>query len=418
MTIMSITWALILIGCGDEDTAGANACGGCPQGYHCVGGPEGSYCQYSDLDQRPNADDSDEQPLPGQQSPNQTGLEDEADSPYAGLAGGMDTSNEDTEDEIPPLPGALSPTGPEGCTEVHLSLKPSPGSIPRVMLVVDRSYSMIVEEDRWSPIENTLSRVTDSLRDTVQFGLVLFPSPEPDFRGSEAEMACSPGELNVAPGQNTAEEISQWLALQPPEPGLATPTYSALDAAGRALMANPTGNDYILLATDGGPGCNFGLNYTACSCLNHSCLLGLPEMCLDDQRTVDKVGDLARDGIKTIVLGIASEEFMPESRAVLDRMAVAGETALDGQHFEVNRVDDLEERLTAAAGQLAPCSYDLGPMAEYADELTITIDGEAVPRDQSHRDGWDISEGAVHFYGDACASLRDGFAHQIGALCQ
>ena len=75
---------------------------------------------------------------------------------------------------------------PEG-HEVH-PLKPSPGSIPRVMLVVDRSYSMIVEEDRWSPIENTLSRVTDSLRDTVQFGLV-FPSPASDFRGSEAEMA-------------------------------------------------------------------------------------------------------------------------------------------------------------------------------------------------------------------------------------
>jgi len=304
------------------------------------------------------------------------------------------------------------------CAEVRLVLKPSQGSIPRVMLVVDRSYSMVVEEDRWSPIERTLSRVTQNMGDTVQFGLVLFPAPNPAFRGSEAEMACAAGEVNVAPGMATAVEINRWLSTSPPERGLATPTYSALDAAGRSLMAAPTGNDYILLATDGGPGCNFTLNHNFCTCLNHACILGLPEMCLDDNRTVTKVQDLARAGIKTIVLGIASEEFMPESRAVLDRMAVAGQTDLDGRHFEVGRVDDLEQSLTAAAGNLAPCTYDLGALANEADRLVLTIDGQDVPRDRAHQNGWDLTGNSVEFYGASCQSLRDGRAHEISATCQ
>jgi hypothetical protein len=398
--VLSITG---LTACGDEAGGSQDACGGCPEDSWCVGSPDGAYCQ-SPFTRDNNGDDDSMPLIPGDESndPSNPGDDMDQSGGRGWLPGqGGDGSNPDNNE----------------CTEVRLLLKPSQGSIPRVMLVVDRSYSMVGAEDRWTPIESTLSRVTQNLGHTVHFGLVLFPSPNPNFRGSEAEMACAPGEVNVNAGANTAADINQWLANARPEPGLATPTHSALDAAGRSLLIAPTGNDYILLATDGGPGCNFALDPHLCTCLNHSCILGLAEMCLDDDRTANKVAALAQQGIRTIVLGIASDEFMPASRAVLDRMAVAGQTDLDGRHFEVGRVHDLEGRLTAAAGNLAPCTYDLGELAEQADQLVLSIDGQAVPRDRSHRSGWDLTGSSVEFFGDSCMSLRDGGAHEIAAGC-
>ena len=139
------------------------------------------------------------------------------------------------------------------------------------------------------------------------------------------------------------------------------------------------------------------MNYNTCECLNHACLLGLPEMCLDNQRTVNKVQQLADEGIKTMVLGIASDEFMPAARSVLDGMAVAGGTAQNGRHMEVGRVDELERSLTAAAGQLAPCTYELGELAESSEDLNVTIDGQSVQRDESGRDGWNVDGTELEF---------------------
>lgn len=392
-----------LLACGDETTVGDD-CGGCPLGYECVSYEYGSLCEVAEVTPAGQGGSRAAQPAPDYNDDGNDDTDDDSFLPsgYTPGSGGQagSGSNRGTND---------------ACTSVQLNLKPSPSSIPRVMLVVDRSYSMVGIEDRWTPIEETLSRVTESLGETVHFGLVLFPSPNAGLVGSEAEMACAPGEVNVPTAANTAPDIQQWLRNAPPQMGLATPTYSALDAAGRSLAQNPSGNDYILLATDGGPGCNFNMNYNTCECLNHACLLGLPEMCLDNQRTVNKVQQLANDGIKTLVLGIASDEFMPAARSVLDGMAVAGGTAQNGRHLEVGRVDELERTLTAAAGQLAPCTYDVGALAGQSDALNINIDGQTVPRDESGLNGWDIIGSDLEFFGDACNQLRDGRAHRIGA---
>lgn len=390
---------LTFVGCGDETTTG-DLCGGCLPGEVCVDYEFGSLCETS-RSTEPVDTERQAEAVPNYDDESTTNS-DNGYLPSGYTPGGGNHSES-------------APQGEDACTSVHLNLKPSASSIPRVMLVVDRSYSMVGIEDRWSPIENTLSRVTANLSETVHFGLVLFPSPDPDFFGSEAEMACAPGEVNVATAANTAPDIQQWLRNAPPQMGLATPTYSALDAAGRSLRQNPSGNDYILLATDGGPGCNFNMNYNTCECLNHACLLGLPEMCLDNQRTVNKVQQLADEGIKTMVLGIASDEFMPAARSVLDGMAVAGGTAQNGRHMEVGRVDELERALTAAAGQLAPCTYELGELADHSDDLNVTIDGQQIQRDESGRNGWDVDGTELEFYGEACNRLRDGRAHRIGA---
>ena len=99
-------------------------------------------------------------------------------------------------------------------------------------------------------------------------------------------------------------------------------------------------------------------------------------------------------------------------------MAVAGQTDVDGQHYEVNRVADLEQSLTAAAGQLAPCTYHLGALGAHADNLVISIDGNVIFRDTRHENGWDVDGESVEFFGPACQLLRDGAAHEISADCQ
>ena len=116
------------------------------------------------------------------------------------------------------------------------------------------------------------------------------------------------------------------LDVSEPRFGQGTPTASALEAAGQALSERPTPSDFIVLATDGGPGCNQRLDPQACTCLNASCVLfDMAENCLDDARTIETVRRLREDsGIQTFVLGLTSEDFLAEARQVLDDMAVAG----------------------------------------------------------------------------------------------
>ena len=63
----------------------------------------------------------------------------------------------------------------------------------------------------------------------------------------------APGVVVVEPQLNTAAAIAEQLRDKPPTENQGTPTASALTAAGEILMANPSENDFIILATDGGP---------------------------------------------------------------------------------------------------------------------------------------------------------------------
>jgi len=404
-----------LLACGEEAMLGMNDCraegAGCPRGQMCLLSESDGYTCVPEADMPGGERDA------GAAIPTIDGDEDE-DPNYVVPGAPMDE-----DDNEMPSGGAMSPPPPappemeeeSACGSVRLLLKPSRSSIPRVVLVVDRSYSMNQHEDRWSPVVNTLRAVTNALSDSVHFGLVLFPFPLPINSPPDA-LACAPGAMNVEPAANTAAEIGRWLTDSTPHPGLATPTFSALGAAGDYLAQNPTGNDYVILATDGGPGCNYGLDVFECTCLNHACLAGIPEMCLDDVRTVNKVEELARQGIKTIVLGITGQDFQAESRRVLNAMAVAGERDNAGSAFDAGNVNEIEGVLSAAAGSLAPCEYDMDALAEYADQLVISIDEQVIPRDDNN--GWGVNGNIIQFHGDACAALRDGGAHQIDARCE
>ena len=218
--IVMIPLLLSMLACGDEDSAATSACGSCPEGYYCASGDDGYFCQAS-ADQGQTSNVTEDRPSQDRDRPSDTRPQESDNSDDASLFDDFtsDDDGDDGDDNSSPPPH-VDDSDDGACEEVRLALKPTSGSIPRVMLVVDRSYSMIVDEDRWSPIEQTLSRVTEALNDTVHFGLVLFPATNPGF-GSDAEMACAAGEVNVSPGASTADDIHGWLMNEPPQPGLA-----------------------------------------------------------------------------------------------------------------------------------------------------------------------------------------------------
>lgn len=345
--------------------------------------------------------------------------------------------------------GTTVPQGGEGggveCPQLNLVLKPAAGSEARVMLAVDRSYSMIMTQDRWTPLRDGIETVMSNLTDSVQFGLTLFPNPNPapgDIDPTFGER-CAGGVVNVDVGFGTQAAIVARLDADGPVRNMGTPTASALAAAGRFMLDNqPTSNDYILLATDGGPGCNANAGtpyyYNECICLSDTCFDNLN--CLDDARTEVIVRGLAQQGIKTMVLGITiglpaegsscSSNYSCSSaqgcvdnqcqdalRPTLSRLALAGGAAVNDTYFEVTDLNDLQATIQTIAGSVRSCSFDLESFGAFGNELELYIDNVLIDNDPSRQNGWYAENNVLTLYGTACSAIRDGRAHSISAQC-
>lgn len=290
------------------------------------------------------------------------------------------------------------------CESEGFFLKPDETQLANIMLVVDRSNSMN-DGTRWADLTGALRGVTRPLEDVVAFGLMLFPAPSGGVLS-----ACTTGEVLVDPGLFTATDVSNTLGTNPPAGG--TPTAASLFEARTALLAaHPSGNNYVLLATDGGPGCNPALNASTCTCIPGATCVN-SDNCLDDIRTLEAVAALAADGIPTFVIGVPGSETVSD---LLDQMAVAGGTDVAGSHYAVTGGTDLAEALRATTGSLVPCDYEFRDAPDDISSLTVTIDDAVIPRDETGTDGWDYVDDVLHLYGSACNRLRDGNSHTVDA---
>ncbi len=283
-------------------------------------------------------------------------------------------------------------------------LKPDPSEVPSFMLVVDRSGSMN-EEGRWQSTFSALTGVTETLEGMVDFGLMLFPEPGLD--------ACASGRVSVEPAPNTAAAIRAVLETSDPLGG--TPTATAIQEAGDWLSeSNSTGSNYILLATDGGPGCNSGMDPNTCECIPGATCAGMLGMgwqnCLDSVRTANAVLVQRERGIKTFVVGLPGSEVVTD---LLDTMAVAGGTAVNGQHYAVTSEADLIEALGSASGSTIPCDFPMETVPTDLSTLEVTLDGQSVSRDETHTSGWDVVDGRFRLYGSTCTEMRNGQPHEL-----
>jgi hypothetical protein len=174
------------------------------------------------------------------------------------------------------------------------------------------------------------------------------------------------------------------------------------------LSTTSTGHSqYVLLATDGVPNCNSSLDPSTCTCLDTDTGCdGRPEACLDDVATYAALDALYSDGIPTYVLGMGS--WLGADRDIMNAMAEHGGT---GAFYPAETPADLLSAFEAIMGTVVvSCRFDISPGPE-ADPTKVNfyIDGEVVPRDETHTNGWDyVDEDTIEFYGTWCDRIMSG----------
>lgn len=294
-----------------------------------------------------------------------------------------------------------------------------------VLLVLDRSGSMTralasSSATRWDALENALATALPAFDANVAFGATIFPIPNATI---EAGTVCSVGAmLDVPVGLGTAPAILATLRAHAPSGG--TPTADAISVATSALAARSHVGvpQAIVLATDGGPNCDpadrtepwFGQAPETCAESGVD-----PHLCLDDGRTIDRIGRALASGIPTYV--IAMDVTEPYLVDVLDRMAIAGGRArATGEPFyDVRNPDDLTAAFGDIATRVSSCSFfPDGPVS--TDAPIVDVGGTIIARDDTRTNGWTLGpSGTFDLYGPACAlAMRMGVTVHIDGVCR
>lgn len=297
----------------------------------------------------------------------------------------------------------------ETCDEVDLVVRQV---TPNVLIVLDRSASMSLG-GHWEPVRDAIVDVAESMDTAVRLGLMVFPNIEAPqaCEGLGMENRCEPAHgptVECALGNSAAIGGE----LETMETCGATPASETLAAARlylEGLSLDSSDPSVVLLATDGGPTCNDGLDGSTCQCVSPVGGCGLdPRNCLDDQRTYEVIDQLRGVGIRSFVIGVSATEY----QSVLNEMALRGgsEAAL-----MANDPESVLSAFQAVIGSVASCEFDLGDVDPSADQelVNIYVDGTHVPMDTDGAcdEGWrwaDLEHHRVMFCGTSCDVVRGG----------
>jgi hypothetical protein len=302
---------------------------------------------------------------------------------------------------------------PNACDKLSLNGRPN---APDILIVLDRSGSMVglgdprnAGKNRWMPSVSAVKKLTGELTETVAFGLMLFPSTGAGpggggitipgigtFGGGGGGGGCAPGQLDVPVELQTADQISSVLDMSQPDVG-ATPTAATLEAALTALDTGTCGDckdvpKYVLLVTDGQPTCGAsGMSTT-------------PEDIAATNAAIDK---LTEKGIKTYVIGYDTASD-PDAAAAMDEFAMHGGTE---KHFPVEDEATLLSELTAIAGALVPCEFELSMNIPDPTYVRVEIDGVSY----AYETDWTVEGRKIILRDDggACPVLRDAKLHDL-----
>lgn len=293
-----------------------------------------------------------------------------------------------------------------------------------VMFLIDRSGSMLwniqgqvdVPPSRWSLLQDALGQVLPSLQDSVALGALFFPQPPADQQ-NPADLCIVPTAADVPPGAHNASAILSVFTNTQPLGG--TPTFDALTVAASSLSAAAGRGDarYMVLATDGGPNCNFTLDGDTCTCtyppdptICQTANGGANYDCLDDARTVMQMANVFATGIPIFVIGIA-DEGDPVLAQTLNAMAVAGGRPLmtgPESYYSVRQPADLQAALSAVRDQVAVCAFVTPSRPDDPNDIVLSLNGVPIARDLTRVNGWDwtdVNFGEVTLFGAACASV-------------
>jgi hypothetical protein len=308
-----------------------------------------------------------------------------------------------------------------GCNPETYTLKQSPA--PEVYLVVDRSGSMNLPgatpmKTRWEELKDAVDAALAQYESSIHFGLIMYPS------GNE----CGTSGPQVLFDKDGLVPINAQLNATTPAGG--TPTAAALNNAAASLneFGSMDAPKFLILATDGGPNCNYFLESNpTCTCTDAmpeycctnypgTCLLG--SFCLDDAGTLGVLTALRGQGIDSFIIGLAGTESY---KALLDRMAEEGgrpQMNAPTKFYDASNEAALLAALQSIAVSVLSCEIDLGMAPKVPDAVTVYVDGVEVPRDENQVNGWDYTDNTnvtIKLFGPACDAIQDGDEHDVTA---
>lgn len=316
------------------------------------------------------------------------------------------------------LDGGLD-AGPIPCTPGHLVLT---RATPVVLLVLDRSSSMGFRFDmttRWRALTDGLATALPPIDRQIQLGSVSYPL-------AGGGLACvASAALDFTPAFGNADAIIRKMRMT--TPAGSTPTAAALDIAGPALLAfrATAGGRALILATDGAPSCNSALDARTCTCISNQGTGGTgrceASRCLDDVRTIGRIGHFADAGLPTYVIGIQSETDMTLIR-VLNEMARAGgrpQRDAGTSYYAVSSKEQLDSALVSIRNQVGACAFLARSVPERETAMTVVSPGgNEIPFDPLGQNGWtwtDKANGELIIGGAACDEVVAAMARELDA---
>lgn len=311
--------------------------------------------------------------------------------------------------------------GMVGCDPRNFVLQQAPPA--EVYLVIDRSGSMSEPSaspglNKWEELNVAMDSALTQFESAIKFGVLTYPSNN----------ECSTSGPQVGVALNNRQAILNELTAAVPAGG--TPTAAALNNAASSLtdLGSTDSPKVVILATDGGPNCNYFLDATpscTCSyaapeycCTNHpgACLFGYT--CLDDANSVTVISDLQAAGIDTVVIGLAGTS---EYESLLNAMAVAGGQPQVGgatDYYPAGNQNEIIAALQAVAVSIISCEIQLEEPPDFPDLVHVYMDGVEVDWNGAQTDGWDYTDPSnmvIELFGAACDTLQDGDEHTLTA---
>lgn len=301
-------------------------------------------------------------------------------------------SGSNTPDAPPQVQADAGPDASCGAQESQIGVV-NLGDPPDLLVVLDRSGSMTeppvtfppVFDSKWNIMKTALEQITAAQDINIHFGLLEFPSDDNCSADANPEVA-------IASGSHVG--FDAYFATRLPNGN--TPAHIALGSALNYYSMIPVNmaGRYVLFATDGLPNClNGDGNMTSYN------------------ETVAAVAGLYASGIKTFVLGFGTFGL---NTGVLNDAAVAGGEAKPGttKFYEANNAADLQTALNAIAGGIIvpSCSFSLTSPPPDPNNVTVEINGAAVPRSTMHTMGWDYYPDSmtITFFGSYCDEIKMG----------
>lgn len=317
-----------------------------------------------------------------------------------------------------------------------------------MLLVIDKSGSMTdplsADDSKWTAMKTALGAALENVKSEMNFGLVLYPySPFhviPELNCDDVCCDVEPGSaavnVPITAGTISVREIAR--QLDDTAPGGGTPTAAALDSALDYFVngegASLPGNNYVLLATDGGPNCNAELTCEEDACttnLDGSCPSGnccryenTRNQCLDDQSVLAKLEALTAAGISTFVVGLPGTQQYAE---YLNQFAVAGgvaSTSGDTSYYAVSGDQGVEGLLSVfeeiTTQLVRSCDIPLADAPSNPDLVNVAVDCGVVPQENDDGSGWGFDEPAAPtalvLHGPVCDRLQQNGAKRIDVV--